>query len=80
MASIQVALEDGSLVMCKVIERLGYNHDLGANAAWVEHDGKEFCAERKLGAWRKRGARDRITPLLEELKRNPNWPKRQTEQ
>lgn len=75
MASIQVSLEDGSLVMCEVVERLGYNHDIGADAIWVKHGDKEFCAERRLGAWRKRTPRNRITPLLEELQRNPNWPK-----
>lgn len=69
MAQIQVALEDGSLVVCRVVERLGYNHDLGATAAWVEYDGKEFCAERRLGAWRKRTAQQRAQPLIEHIER-----------
>ena len=69
MASIQVSLEDGSLVMCKVIERLGYNHDLGATAAWVEHNGKEFVAERRLGAWRKRTVQQRVQPLIDHIER-----------
>ena len=53
MAKIQVALENGNLVMCRVIERMEFNHDAGGRTIWVEHDGKEFMAINRLGAWRK---------------------------
>jgi hypothetical protein len=63
MSTIQVALEDGTLAKCRVIERLGFNHDVGARAAWVEHDGKGFMAVGNRGAWRKWSAADRAQPL-----------------
>ena len=68
MAKIQVALEDGALVFCDVMER-SYNHDVGANTAWVKFDGREFMAVRKNGAWRKWTARDRTQPLIDHIER-----------
>jgi hypothetical protein len=68
MAKVQVALEDGSLVMCDVMER-SYNHDVGARTVWVNHDGKEFMAVHRLGAWRKWTARDRVQPLIDHIER-----------
>ena len=69
MASkVQVALDDGSLIMCNVLER-SFSHDVGSRTIWCEHDGKEFMAVRRLGAWRKWSASDRVAPLIEHTER-----------
>lgn len=68
MSKIQVALEDGSLVMCQVMERT-YNHDVGARTALVKHDGNEFMAVHRFGAWRKWTPRDRVQPLIDHIER-----------
>jgi len=69
MSKVQVQLENGQLAICFVIERMGFNHDIGAQTIWVSHGGMEFMAVRKLGAWRKWSAADRARPLVEYLKR-----------
>jgi hypothetical protein len=35
MSTIQVTTEDGTSANCRVIERLGFNHDVGARTAWA---------------------------------------------
>jgi hypothetical protein len=57
---IEVALEDGTLVMCNILER-SFNPDVGARTIWCEHNGKEFMAVQRLGAWRKWTAADRLS-------------------
>ena len=64
---VEVQLEGGKLAMCSVIKRMGFNHDIGALTIWVSHEGKEFMAVRKLGAWVKWTAADRTQPLVEHL-------------
>jgi hypothetical protein len=66
-SKVYVALDDGALALCTIVERMGYNPDIAANTIWVENNGKEFMAVRKLGAWRKWGAADRARPLIEHL-------------
>jgi hypothetical protein len=50
---IQVALENGEIAACRLIERIGFIHDIGARACLVEYDGKQFMAVGKRGGWRK---------------------------
>lgn len=46
-------LIDGKLQECKVVENLGYVHDVGAYAKVVEYQGKEYVIVKR-GAWRNR--------------------------
>jgi hypothetical protein len=63
--------------MCSVVERMGFNHDIGMRAAWVELNGHEFMAVNQLGFWRKWGPADRAEPLIEHIEREA---KRRAEQ
>lgn len=59
---------DGTEVTCPVVERLGFNHDIGAYAAVVVHDGGEKTAvKRPGGTWRLWMPRDRVRPLREHI-------------
>jgi hypothetical protein len=57
---INVTLESGEIARCRVIERMGFNHDVGACAVWVEHDGRQFMAVGGHGVWRKWMAKDQV--------------------
>jgi hypothetical protein len=60
---------NGAEVACPVVERLGYNHDAGAYAAIVLHDGREQTAVKEGQRWRLWGAKDRVRPLVEHIER-----------
>lgn len=62
--NIDVILESGETVQCKVIERMGFNHDVGAYSFWVEYSGKEFMAVGRNGIYKKWSAKDRIAPMF----------------
>jgi len=68
---INVRLEDGQLVFCKVVESLGYNHDAGAYCKIVQHEGREMLVKRFQGMkiWRPHTARERVQPLIDHLER-----------
>lgn len=66
---INVTMEDGNAVMATVLERLGFNHDVGRRAIWCGYEGKEFMAVCVGGFWRKWGAKDRVKPMIEHLER-----------
>lgn len=71
-AKLQVQLGNGEdPVVCSVVENLGFRHDIGMYAKWVEYNGKEFMAVRPRGPfpWRKWSAADRTRPLREHLER-----------
>lgn len=67
---INVVLEDGRLAFCKVVESLGYNHDLGAFCKVVELEGREVVVKRPRGMklWRRHTSAERTAPLIEALK------------
>lgn len=54
---------------CKVVESLGFVHDIGMRAVVVLHDGVERKAVGSRGQYRFWGARDRVQPLVDELER-----------
>ena len=66
---INVILEDGKLAFCKVVESIGYNHDLGAYAKIVEFEGREMLVKRPRGMklWRPHTAQERAQPLIDHL-------------
>jgi hypothetical protein len=73
MANIQVQLEDGTLAMCRVIER-SFNHDVGERTAWVEHaSGHQFMVVRRLGAWNAWTRRERVQPLIDGPQTGERW-------
>jgi hypothetical protein len=52
----------------RVIERLGFNHDVGARTAWASHAGEEFMiVHLRPGTWRRWKAADRVRPFIEHL-------------
>lgn len=53
----------------KVVENLGYNHDIGmyAKIVLVGTEERTAVARQRSGPWRFWSAQDRITPLLEGL-------------
>lgn len=59
---------DGVEVLCPVIERLGFCHDIGARMAVVMHGGRDRTATNKGGRWHLWGASDRIQPLVDHIK------------
>lgn len=61
---------DGKKV--KVLDSLGYNHDIGAYVKRVEIDGKPQMAVGTRGSWRLWTARDRTRPLREAIANG--WP------
>ena len=65
---VEVTLEGGQTVMCTVLER-SYNPDIGARVIWCAHEGNEFMAVRRFGAWRKWTAKDRARPLVDFAER-----------
>lgn len=56
-------------IKCKVVESLGYIHDIGQRAVIVLHEGVERKAVGGSGHYRFWGARDRVQPLVDELER-----------
>jgi hypothetical protein len=64
----KLQLDTGETV--RVIERMGFNHDVGARTAWVKQDDHEFMVVYlRPGTWRRWSAADRTQPLIEHLKR-----------
>ena len=60
---IEVALENGEIAACRLIERMGFNHDIRAPACLIEYDGKQFVALGNVArgeSGRPRGDRDRL--------------------
>ena len=68
---VNVVFEDGKLAFCKVVESMGYNHDLGAYAKIVEFEGREIVVKRPQGLklWRPHTARERVQPIVEHFER-----------
>lgn len=67
---INVRFEDGSLGFCKVVENLGYNHDMGAYCKIVSHDGREFVVKKWAGkVWAPHTAQERTQPIRDHLER-----------
>jgi hypothetical protein len=62
-----VMLESGERV--RLVERLGYNHDMAAHAAVAMYEGKEITIIRRGGKWRRWTAQDRARPLVESAKK-----------
>ena len=62
-------------VKCKVVESLGYNHDMGGYVKRVVYDGKEQMAVGGPGRWRLWTPTDRTQPLREAMARG--WPGKQ---
>lgn len=55
---------------CKVVESLGFVHDIGRRASVVLHEGVERKAVYSgPGGWRFWTPRNRIQPLIDELER-----------
>lgn len=57
---------------CKVIDKGGYNCDIGQNWKMVELDGERVMVVGGRGFWRVWGPRDRTAPLREAIARG--WP------
>lgn len=66
---VNVVFEDGSLHFLRIVERLGYNHDLGAYCKFVEYEGREILVKRPKGLkiWRRYTPAERVQPLVEHL-------------
>jgi hypothetical protein len=63
-------------VKYKVIDSLGYNHDVGAQVKMIEYEGKRAMVVGSAGRWRLWTASDRTAPLREAVARG--WPKKET--
>lgn len=66
---INVVFEDGKLAFLKVVENLGYDHDVGAYCKIVEHEGRQMLVKRQQGLklWRPHTAQERAQPLIDHL-------------
>lgn len=66
-----INVSDGTTIhACRVIESLGYNHDIGSRVNVVLHEGVE---RKAVGGgrygWRFWTARDRVQPLVDHAER-----------
>jgi hypothetical protein len=68
-AKITVRVDDID-VACEVVERMGYNHDVGMYATLIQLGEEQKIAVRPPnGTWRLWTARDRVQPLVEHIAR-----------
>jgi hypothetical protein len=58
---ITVTLDDGSTVVCAIVER-SCNYDPNACVAWCSHNGREFVAVRIGRVWRERTRSGSVVP------------------
>jgi len=56
----------------KVVESMGFNHDIGRYAKIVRDGDRDRMAVKEAGQWRFWGAADRVQPLVEAIERG--WP------
>jgi hypothetical protein len=56
----------------KVVESMGFNHDIGRCAKIVKDADRERVAVKESTGWRFWGAADRAQPLIDAIERG--WP------
>ena len=61
---------DAKFVRCRVVESLGFVHDIGRRAKVVLFEGREVMVMLKGGLWQRHTMRDRVQPLVQEIMEN----------
>ena len=58
---------DAKFVRCRVVESLGFVHDIARRAKVVLFEGREVTVTLRGGLWQRHTPRERAQPFLESL-------------